>query len=497
MLLQFRNGYANLLLTNTSNKPVNLCKDKLFAVIDLRYLTQMYSQLLATDTTDKNTTLYYNSMSTERQTDSATKMQDSATKMRHTDIAKSDSVSKSSTISRDDLFKLKREKYPFLEENDPRLKMYDTEIIDRDIIFAHTPLNVDQQKQVKQLLLKYSNALSLHSEVGNTNLTIDFELTDTTPFYIRPFTVSPAEKPIIDRELEKLVQLGVLQEHHSAYSSPVMLIKKKGSTDLRLVTDYRHLNTKIIKRNMPFPLIRETLQTIGQAQPTILSVLDLKQAFHCLNLSKRCQEYCGVSSYYGGRTFRYLKLPQGLSLSPATFQQHINTLLQSCHANEFSIGIMDDIIIFSKSISDHYLHVGTILKALAEQGLKISPSKAKLFRTKVVYMGHEILVRKNQQGIRPLRDRTEAIRKLPRPTTKRQLKGFIGKVSYLAMFLPKLQILLQPLHKISSKKAEFLWTDEHQQAYNSILSLLVKPPILSLPRSHGLFGFMSTLRKSA
>ena len=86
-------------------------------------------------------------MSTECQTDSPTKMHDSATKMRHTDIAKSDSVVILSTISRDDLFKLKRDKYPFLEANNPRLKMYDTEIIDRDIIFAHTPLNVDQQKQ--------------------------------------------------------------------------------------------------------------------------------------------------------------------------------------------------------------------------------------------------------------------------------------------------------------------------------------------------------------
>ena len=125
----------------------------------------------------------------------------------------------------------------------------------------------------------------------------------------------------------------------------------------------------------------------------------------------------------------------GLSLSPATFQQHINAILQSCRENDFSIGIMDDIMIFSKSTFDHYRHLETILKALADQSLKISPSKAKLFRTKVVYMGHEILVRKKQQGIRPLRDRTEAIRKLPRPTTKRQLKGFIGKVSYIAMFL--------------------------------------------------------------
>ena len=82
--------------------------------------------------------------------------------------------------------------------------MFDHEIIDKDITFKHSILNPDEQNKVKQLLLKYKEALSLHSEVGNTNLTIDFKLTDETPFYIRPFTVSPAEKPIIDRELTKL-----------------------------------------------------------------------------------------------------------------------------------------------------------------------------------------------------------------------------------------------------------------------------------------------------
>ena len=66
------------------------------------------------------------------------------------------------------------------------------------------------------------------------------------------------------------------------------------------------------------------------------------------------------------------------------------------------------------------------------------------------------MVSKNQRGIRALRDRTEAIRKLPVPKTKRQLKGFIGKVSYLSMYLPRLQLLLQPLHKISSKMADFV-----------------------------------------
>ena len=396
-------------------------------------------------------------------------------------------ISSTATPNREVMYQKKCAKFSYHDKDDPRLKMTDLEIIHRDINFAKSPLDPDQQQKVRNLLFKYKDALSLHSEIGKTNLTIDFDLTDDTPFYIRPFTVSSAEKPVIDRELQKLVQMGVLREGHSSYSSPVMLIKKKGTSDLRLVTDYRHLNSRIVKRNLPFPLIREAIQTIGEAQPTILSVLDLKQAYHCLKLSPKCQKYCSFTSYFGGRSFNYLRLPMGLSISPSTFQQHINTILDNCNAKAYCIAIMDDLILYSKNTESHYQHIETILKALQDNGLKISPSKAKLFQHKVVYMGHEIMVSKNQRGIRALRDRTEAIRKLPVPKTKRQLKGFIGKVSYLSMYLPRLQLLLQPLHKISSKKADFVWSQEHQVAYDAIIKLLVKPPVLSLPTNNGLF----------
>ena len=473
MLLKFHHGFATIVLRNPLNRTFSISHEKTFAIIDLRYLTKMYSPIFATAMSSTDTQLLcYSAM---HSTDAP--------------CAKnvSPSVQQNNPVDRKELYDQKSAKYPFLDETDSRLQMTDEEIVNRDIIFATTPLNVTQQQQVKDLLLKYKDALSLHSEVGDTNLTIDFNLTDDSPFYIRPFTVSASEKPIIDRELQKLVQMGILKEEHSAYSSPVMLLRKKGTTDLRLVTDFRHLNTKIVRRNLPFPLIREAIHTIGQARPMVVSVLDLKQAYHCLNLSPRCQDYCGITSYFGGKSYKYLRLPMGLSASPCVFQQHINSILDSAQARDFCIGIMDDLIIFSDSISAHFQHLETILHALSDNGLKISPSKAKLFRTRVVYMGHEIVINKQQQGIRPLRDRTEAIRKLPVPTTKRQLKGFIGKVSYLSMYLPKLQLLLQPLHKISSKNAVFKWTEEHQQAFNAILELLVKPPILSLPRSQGLF----------
>jgi hypothetical protein len=478
MLLKFHNGFASLVLSNPMDCPVTFSHNKPFGIVDLKHLTQIYTPVYATAISEQATQFFCFS---------AVSMSDNvSTQSQHLHSMSSSPVSPT-CIDRQELHKTKSEKFPFLDNSDPRLKMTDKEIIDRDITFHKSTLDPDQQKLVKQLLLQYKDSLSLHSEIGTTDLTIDFDLTDDTPFYIRPFTVSPSEKPIIDKELRKLIQMGVLKEEHTSYSSPVMLLKKKGSKEHRVVTDFRLINTRVRPLNMPFPLIREAIQTIGEAQPTILSVLDLKQAYHCLKLSPKCQDYCGITSYFGGKSYKYLRLPMGLSVSPAVFQKHINTILDSCQARKFCIGIMDDLIIFSKSVKSHFEHLETILKALQRNGLKISPSKAKLFRTKVVYMGHEIMVNKDKQGIRPLRDRTAAIRNLAPPKTKRQLRGFIGKVNYLSMYLPRLQLLLQPLYKLVAKKAEFMWTEQHQATYNSILQLLVKPPILSLPRNHGLF----------
>jgi hypothetical protein len=487
MLVNFSDYIAEIQVTNHTNKEVTLWKDQPIATLCLKSLLNWYEPVMKITRSPSETTLYHESPSMAPTSNGTSRNKCYALKTPNSDIK---------FTSREDLLRKKKELYPFLEDTDPRLKMTNEEIIQRDIKFEECILDPDGQKKVRDMLIAYQDALSLHSEVGQTDLTVDFDLIDTTPFFIRPFTVSPAEKPFIDKELDKLVKMGILQEDTSQYSSPIMLIKKKDTSTRRLVTDFRFLNQRILKQNLPFPLVRDAIQIIGHSEAKVISVLDLKEAYHCLNLTPRSQKYCGITSYFGGRSFTYKKLPMGLSISPSEFQTRINKILGEIQEpNEFCIGIMDDLIVFSKSTEEHHVHLKKILSILQQYGLKISPAKAKLFRQKVTYMGHEIVIQDSRPCIQPLQDRTEAIRKLPLPDTKRRLKGFIGKVSYLAMFLPHLQTLLKPLHAISSKKAEFIWTEEHQNSYDKILELLAKPPVLTMPRGEGLFRLYADTSK--
>ena len=101
----------------------------------------------------------------------------------------------------------------------------------------------------------------------------------------------------------------------SPYSSPVMLISRKATQDKRVVTDFRHLNTRIDKNNLAYPLIKDTFATLGNSKCDVLLVLDLRDAFHSLRLSKTSKKYLGILPYFGSASYLYQRMPMRLNVS--------------------------------------------------------------------------------------------------------------------------------------------------------------------------------------
>ena len=91
----------------------------------------------------------------------------------------------------------------------------------------------------------------------------------------------------------------------SAYSSPVMLVSRKLTLDKRVVTDFRHLNMSIAKNNLTYPLLRDTFALLGSLKCEIMSVLDLKDAFHSVQLFEKSQKYCGILLYFDSGLYLY------------------------------------------------------------------------------------------------------------------------------------------------------------------------------------------------
>ena len=105
--------------------------------------------------------------------------------------------------------------------------------------------------------------------------------------------------------MKRLCYLGILKEGFSAYSSPVMLISRKMTQDKRVVTDFRHLNMRIAKNTLAYHLLKDMFMLLGISKCKVLSVLDLKDAFHPLRLTENSKKYFGILPYFGSMSYLY------------------------------------------------------------------------------------------------------------------------------------------------------------------------------------------------
>ena len=133
------------------------------------------------------------------------------------------------------------------------------------------------------------------------------------------------------------------------------------------------------------PLVRDAIQILGASGCEILSLADLRDAYHTLRLSERSKKFCGITPYYK-------RLGMSLSVSPAIWQNFIQKVLQKIPDHRKNhLAIMDDCLVFSKK-KTHLKHLTDLFKALIRNGLKISPRKCKLFKKSLVYMGHQVSI---------------------------------------------------------------------------------------------------------
>ena len=208
------------------------------------------------------------------------------------------------------------------------------------------------------------------------------------------------------------------------------------------MTDFRHLKVRIAKNNLAYPLVKDTFSVLGNSKCEVLSVLDLKDAFHSLRLSENPRKYCRILPYFGGSSYLYQQMPMGLNISPSIWQSYINTILDCLQSKKYCEAIMDELILFTPSKESHINKLEDILSALLKNGLNILPKKCQLFKTSLQYMGNEIFIESKKVCVKPLRNRLEAIHKLQPPKTPKGCRSFAGVVNFLSMFYPELQKLL-------------------------------------------------------
>lgn len=289
----------------------------------------------------------------------------------------------------------------------------------------------------------------------------------------RPYRCTIDDKKEIEDQISKLLEKNLIEESYSPFAAPVTLaFKKEENKKSRLCIDFRDLNKIVVPQAQPFPLIEDLM--VKTRNCNYFSTLDINSAFWSIPLRVEDRKKTGFVTQEGH--FQWTCLPFGLKTSPAIFQRILSNILRKYKLSNFAVNYIDDILIFSKTFSEHINYLNQLLEAIMKEGFRLKFTKCTFAADSVKYLGHII----QNNTIRPIKDNLISIRNFPTPKTQKNIRQFLGKINFYNEYIPKSALILDPLHNLLRKGQSFIWSEECQKSFEKIKQLLCSQPILEI-----------------
>ncbi|XP_061469397.1 uncharacterized protein LOC133378790 [Rhineura floridana] len=307
-----------------------------------------------------------------------------------------------------------------------------------------------------------------------------------SPIQLKQYPIPSEAREPIQHHLNRLMELGVLTSITSAWNTPLLPVKKPGTEgDYRPVQDLRAVNESVISMT---PIVPNPYTLLGRIPggSTIYTVIDLKDAFFSIPLAEEAiplfaftweDVQTGVTSQYS-----WTQLPQGFCHSPSIFSQQLNKDLISWQEENGPLLIyVDDILLPSPDFDTCWKYSKSLLQTLEALGYRASQKKAQICQLEVEYLG--FIIQKDQRYLSPAR--TAAIRSLPRPETKKELRTLLGMAGYCRIWILDYATITKPLYSMLQEwrpeTAPLDWEPSHVASLEKLNNALLNPPALGIP----------------
>ena len=332
-------------------------------------------------------------------------------------------------------------------------------------------LNLKQRQELEELLYEYREVMK--NKPGKT--TIVEHAIDTgsaTPVRLPPYRLPHAYKDAVYKEIQDMLQAGMIEPSTSCWASPIVPVRKKDGS-IRLCVDYRRLNSVSKHDAYPMPRIDDIIDRVGGAK--YISALDLTRGYWQVPMSAADRHKTAFTTPMG--LFQFTVMPFGLSGAPATFQRMMDQILNGLQ--KFSSAYLDDVVVFSDTWEEHLKHLRNILERLRSAGLTAKLTKCQFGMAECRYLGHIV----GSGVVRPEYDKIRAVRTFQVPRTKKEVRTFLGITGYYRKFIQGYAATAAPLTDLTKKASPNLitWTDECQVAFQKLKDALCTAPVLRSP----------------
>ena len=332
-------------------------------------------------------------------------------------------------------------------------------------------LNQAEKEDLNPILIDHNLAFASHdNDLGRIafwRFSIPFN-NESEQCYQPPRPIPPGLLPKVREEFAKWDDNDLIEEAFSPINIPVLIVRKPNGS-VRLALDARKLNSLSIKDRFPMPNMQEIFHQIGlilsDSEKPFISSFDAKRAYNQLMLSEHDKNKVAFSIF--NKHFRAKRLVYGLQNGPSAFSRLMSHLFSD---DQEIFVFIDDIIIISKNWDSHKSAIKRLLEKCISIGLVLDPTKCQIAKEECMFLGERI----TKSGRLPSEKHIKAIKEYPVPRTRKDLKRFCGLVVFEQKIIENASVILKPLHKLSSNKVEFEWSDIHQDAFDRIKSALIK-----------------------
>ncbi|XP_060202948.1 uncharacterized protein LOC132631389, partial [Lycium barbarum] len=239
------------------------------------------------------------------------------------------------------------------------------------------------------------------------------------------------------------------------------------------------LNKVTIKNKYPIPRIDDLFDQLQGAQ--CYSKIDLRSGYHQLKVKEVDIPKTAFRTRYGH--FEFLVMSFGLTNAPTAFMDLMNRVFKT-YLDLFVIVFIDDILVYSRSETDHAEHLRIVLQTLKDRELYAKFSKCEFWLKLVAFLGHVI----SGEGVKVDLQKINAVKNWPRPTSASDIRSFLGLAGYYRSFVEGFSSISSPLTKLTQKKVKFQWSDACERSFEELKKRLTSAPVLTLPE--GTEGFV-------